>query len=91
MAPCLVLMPGGKVTAVCGLVASVFLVGNLLIPFSPGALDALEYVLAAALTLLGLFLYHFRDRSLTDRERAGRILGGMEKGADHGETEQKAL
>ena len=86
-----VLMPGGKITAVCGLVASVFLVGNLLIPFSPGALDALEYVLAAALTLLGLFLYHFRDRSLTDRERAGRILGGMEKGASHGETEQKAL
>ena len=68
-------MPGGKVTAVCGLAASVFLAGNLLVPFSPGALDGLEYALAAALALLGAALYRFRDRSLTDGERAARILG----------------
>ena len=42
-------MPGGRVTAVLGVAASVFLAGNILLPFSPGALDGLEYALAAAL------------------------------------------
>ena len=72
-------MPGGRITAVCGILASVFLAGNLLVPFSPGALNGLEYALAAALAVLGLVLYHFRDRSLSDTERARRILGGREK------------
>ena len=34
---------------------------------------------AAALAVLGLVLYHFRDRTLSDAERAQRILGGREK------------
>ena len=72
-------MPGGRITAVCGIIASVFLAGNLLVPFSPGALSPLEYALAAALAALGLALYHFRDRTLSDAERAQRILGGREK------------
>ena len=73
------LATGGRITAVCGILASVFLAGNLLVPFSPGALNGLEYALAAALAVLGLVLYHFRDRSLSDTERARRILGGREK------------
>ena len=72
-------MPGGRITAVCGILASVILAGNLLLPFSPGALSPLEYALAAALAALGLALYHFRDRTLSDAERAQRILGGREK------------
>ena len=36
--------------------------------------------------------FHIMQGQLREvSERAGRILGGMEKGADHGETEQKAL
>ena len=72
-------MPGGRITAVCGIIASVFLAGNLLVPFSPGALSPLEYALAAALAALGMVLYHFRDRTLSDAQRAQRILGGREK------------
>ena len=72
-------MPGGRITAVCGILASVFLAGNLLVPFSPGALNGLEYALAAALAALGMVLYHFRDRTLSDAQRAQRILGGREK------------
>ena len=55
-------MPGGRVTAVLGEGASVFLAGNVLLPFSPGALDGLEYALAAALavSLLGI-----RSRALS--------------------------
>ena len=59
----------------CGIIASLFLAGNLLLPFSPGALSPLEYALAAALAALGLALYHFRDRSLSDAQRTERILG----------------
>ena len=69
-------MPGGRVTAVLGTAASLFLAGNLLLPFSPGALDGLEYALAALLAVLGCLLYRLRDRSVSDREREGRILGG---------------
>ena len=72
-------MPGGRITAVCGIIASVFLAGNLLVPFSPGALSPLEYALAAALAALGMVLYQFRDRTLSDAQRAQRILGGREK------------
>lgn len=68
-------MPGGRVTAVLGTAASVFLAGNILFPLSPGALDGLEYALAAALAVLGMVLYRFRDRSLSDGEREALIFG----------------
>ena len=84
-------MPGGRITAVCGILASVFLAGNLLVPFSPGALNGLEYALAAALAVLGLVLYHFRDRSLSDTERARRILGAAPKGDSNGEEAGKTV
>ena len=68
-------MPGGRVTAALGAAASAFLAGNILLPMSPGALNGLEYALAAALTLLGAVLYRFRDRSLTPGERAALVFG----------------
>ena len=71
-------MPGGRVTAVLGVAASVFLAGNILLPFSPGALDGLEYALAAALAALGVLLYGFRDRTLSDEAREALIFGGPE-------------
>ena len=72
-------MPGGRVTAVLGVAASVFLAGNILLPFSPGALDGLEYALAAALAALGVLLYGFRDRTLSDGAREALIFGGPER------------
>ena len=72
-------MPGGRVTAVLGVAASVFLAGNILLPFSPGALDGLEYALAAALAALGVLLYGFRDRTLSDEAREALIFGGPER------------
>ena len=88
-------MPGGRVTAVLGVAASVFpggrhpvplraessvfLAGNIVLPFSPGALDGLEYALAAALAALGGLLYGFRDRTLSDEAREALIFGGPER------------
>ena len=53
--------------------------GNILLPFSPGALDGLEYALAAALAALGVLLYGFRDRTLSDEAREALIFGGPER------------
>ena len=73
-------MPGGRVTAVLGVAASLFLAGNLLLPMSPGALDGLEYGLAALLAALGAALYRLRDRSVSRAEREKRIFGGALEG-----------
>lgn len=72
-----VYMPGGRVTAVFGGVASVFLAGNILLPMSPGALNGLEYTLAALLAVLGMGLYSRRDRSVSPREQEKRIFGEL--------------
>lgn len=72
-----VLMPGGRPMAVLGLLASLFLAGNILLPFSPGALGPIEYLLAAALTVAGCLLYRSRDRSVTNARRAGEMFGGL--------------
>lgn len=71
-----VAMPGGRVTAVCGVAASVFLAGNLLLPFSPGAMGRLEYAVTALLALVGLALYRSRDRSVTDGTREREMFQG---------------
>ncbi len=88
-------MPGGRVTAVLGVAASVFLAGNILLPFSPGALDGLEYALAAALAALGVLLYGFRDRTLSDEAREALIFGGacvtVKEKHSHGEKAGKAV
>lgn len=62
-------MPGGTPMILFGLAASLFLAGNILLPFSPGALGGLEYAVAAALTLVGALFYHGRDRRVTDSAR----------------------
>lgn len=74
----LVRMPGEWVTAVLGVAVSVSLTGNILLPFSPGALDGLEYALAATLVALGVFLHGFRDRTLSDEARGAFIFSGPE-------------
>lgn len=70
-------MPGGMVTAVLGAAASVFLAGNILLPMSPGALNGLEYALAALLAVLGVGLYLRRDRSVSPQEQEKRIFGDL--------------
>ena len=65
------------VTAVLGVLASVFLAGNILLPMSPGALSGLEYALAAALAVLGWVLYQFRDRSVGAAEQEKLIFGDL--------------
>ena len=74
-------MPGGRPMAAFGVLAALFLAGNILLPFSPGALTPLEYLLALGLTALGGGLYHLRDRSLTREEREALILGDGRKEA----------
>lgn len=72
-------MPGGRPVAAFGVLAALFLAGNILLPFSPGALTPLEYLLALGLTALGSGLYRLRDRSLTRQEREALILGDGRK------------
>ena len=70
-------MPGGRVTAVLGILASLFLTLNLVLPFSPGGMGGLDYLLAGALTAVGAFLYHGRDRAVTDADRRRRMFGDL--------------
>ena len=72
-------MPGGRPMAAFGVLAALFLAGNILLPFSPGALTPLEYLLALGLSALGSGLYRLRDRSLTRQEREALILGDGRK------------
>ena len=72
-------MPGGRPMAAFGVLAALFLARNILLPFSPGALTPLEYLLALGLTALGSGLYRLRDRSLTRQEREALILGDGRK------------
>ena len=70
-------MPGGRVTAVLGIIASLFLTLNLVLPFSPGGMGALDYLLAGVLAVVGLLLYHGRDRTITDADRSRRMFGDL--------------
>lgn len=73
-------MPGGRPMAVFGVIASLFLAGNILLPFFPGALGGLEYTVTAALVLVGAALYRFRDRTVTDRLREKEMFGDLLEG-----------
>lgn len=70
-------MPGGRVTAILGIIASLFLTLNLVLPFSPGGMGALDYLLAGVLAVGGALLYHGRDRTITDIDRSRRMFGDL--------------
>lgn len=72
-----VTMPGGRPMIVFGVIASAFLAGNILLPFSPGALGGLEYAVTALLAAIGAALYRGRDRSVTDQARGAEMFGGV--------------
>ncbi len=73
-------MPGGKLTMVLGTIFSIFILGTILLPMSPGRLAwPSEYILSLALFLLGLFLYTFRDKSISEEKRAEMLLGEAEE------------
>ena len=68
--------PGGKPLMYVGLLVSVILLGLMLIPSSPAALIwPVEYITLAIMIVLGIVLYVMRDKSLSEEERAKRILG----------------
>lgn len=60
-----------------GSAASLFLVGNILLPMSPGALSGLEYGVSLALLAAGAALYRFRDTSVSGAEQERLIFGDM--------------
>ena len=69
-------MPGGKFTIVIGSIFSVFILGTVLLPFSPGAIIwPSEYILTAVLFLLGVVLFQLRDKSLSTDDQKKKILG----------------
>lgn len=72
-----VTMPGGRPMVVFGVLSSVFLCANILLPFFPGSLSALEYGIVTILALIGGLLYHRRDRSVTDRARNEAMFGTL--------------
>lgn len=68
--------PGGKLLMYIGLAVAIILLALMLIPGSPAALVwPIEYITLAVLLGLGILLYTFRDKSLSEEERSKRILG----------------
>lgn len=69
-------MPGGNITIVIGIIFSVFILGTVLLPFSPGAIIwPSEYILTIVLFLIGIVLFQLRDKSLDTEEQKKMILG----------------
>lgn len=69
-------MPGGKFTIVIGTIFSVFILGTVLLPFSPGAIIwPSEYILTVVLFLIGVVLFQLRDKSLSTEDQKKKILG----------------
>ena len=69
-------MPGGKATIIIGTLFSIFILGTVLLPFSPGAIIwPGEYILTVVLFLLGILLFQFRDKSLSTEDQKKKILG----------------
>ena len=85
-------MPGGNVTIVLGIVFSVFIVGTVLLPMSPGAIIwPNEYVLTLALFLIGFLLFQLRDKSLDEEEQRKKILGEASEFAAEETVHQEAV
>lgn len=71
-------MPGGKPMMMYGAIVSVVLLFAMLVPGSPAALGwPSEYILLIVLLLMGVGLYTFRDKSMSEDERAELILGSV--------------
>ena len=69
-------MPGGNVTIVFGIICSIFILGTVLLPFSPGSIIwPSEYILTVVLFLIGIVLFQLRDKSLSTEEQKKMILG----------------
>ena len=71
-------MPGGMVVAYLGVVVGILMVFAMLYPKSPAALRwPVEYILLVVLLIIGVILYSFRNKSMTEKERAKLILGSI--------------
>lgn len=71
-------IPGGKWMMFYGAVVSIALLFAMLLPGSPAALSwPSEYILLLVLLVLGIGLYFFRDKSMSEEERAEMILGSI--------------
>ncbi|MHC5250976.1 APC family permease [Listeria kieliensis] len=71
-------MPGGKPMMIYGSIVSIALLLTMLIPGSPAALNwPSEYILLVVLLGLGIVLYFFRDKSMSEAERSELILGSL--------------
>lgn len=69
-------MPGGTATIVIGSIFSIFILGTVLLPFSPGAIIwPSEYILTVVLFLIGIVLFQLRDKSLSTEDQKKMILG----------------
>lgn len=71
-----VTMPGGKFTIYFGIFASVFILGTVLLPFSPGSIVwPGEYLLVLGLFILGVILYQSRNKTLDIETQRNKIMG----------------
>lgn len=74
------LMPGNKITIVIGTIFSIFILGTVLLPFSPGSIIwPGEYILTLILFILGYILYQLRDKSINTEDQRLRIVGEASK------------
>ncbi|MDH6365352.1 APA family basic amino acid/polyamine antiporter [Enterococcus sp. PF1-24] len=77
-------MPGGKPMMIYGSLVSIVLLFLMLVPGSPAALNwPSEYILLVVLLLLGITLYFFRDKSMSEAERSELILGNISDEIDN--------
>ena len=68
-------MPGGKPVMAIGVVMTILMACAMLIPGSPAALKwPYEYLLLGFFLTIGIVLYLYRDKSISDEEQARRIL-----------------
>ncbi len=73
-------MPGGNVTIVLGIIFSIFILGTVLLPFSPGAIIwPGEYILTIVLFVIGIVLFQLRDKSLNTEEQKKLIMGQVKE------------
>ena len=68
-------MPGGKPVMVAGVIMTILMACAMLLPGSPASLKwPYEYLLLGFLLAIGIVLYLFRDKSISEEEQAKLIL-----------------